>query len=194
MARVDHALLLPGVAVRFISMKVGFTNSSPKWPTEVHQIESWVSFDTFEVNGVSGTFKVFELPLVAPTPRAHFWGARVQEQERQQLQKERRLQRQRAREGLELRPTSTPLRRRSSRVKERINCNAGPSGVQFPQQILVYCEQVDRSTIEDSTQSEGAPRDGKPICKGATGSFPRSRSRPGPFCRLAWVCTIFWCP
>src|SRR6218665_3790001 len=110
-ARVDHARLRPGVSVRHITNKVGFTKgSAPKWSVEVHQIESRVGVDTFKVKGVSGTFKDYELQRVArvevtPTPDA----------ERQQLQKERQMQLRMAREGLEPRsaspmplPSSTP--------------------------------------------------------------------------------------
>lgn len=84
-ARVDRAQLLPGVAVRHITNKVGFTKgSAPKWSVGVQQIESRVGVKILKVKGASGTFKEYELQRVAhieatPTP--------MQERERQHLKK-----------------------------------------------------------------------------------------------------------
>lgn len=65
-ARVDRVQLLPGVAVRHITNRVGFTKgSAPKWSAEVHEIENRVGVDTFKVKGVSRTFKDYELQSIS---------------------------------------------------------------------------------------------------------------------------------
>lgn len=108
-ARVDHAHLFPGAAVRHITNKVGFTKgSAPKWSAQVHQVESRVGVNTFTVKGVSGTFKDYELQPVRVTEAIPI---PVGEQEREQLRKERQLQRRMTREGIEARPAS-PMRLR----------------------------------------------------------------------------------
>ena len=98
-SRVDKKRIKPGTLVRYITNRVGFTKgSAPRWSEAVKPIAQRLGVNTFAVEGVTGTFKDYELQSVPNVPSQT--SSLAAAASRSALQKQQTVKNKLARQGL----------------------------------------------------------------------------------------------